>query len=336
MMIFTPPAWVRNIAPAMLAALVFPTVSFAQELGLPAQCTPGKDCFVQNFVDMLPGGGVSDPFCGTATYDGHDGLDLRIRSMADAERGVAVIAVADGTVEGLRDGVPDRLVVTETDRAAVADMECGNGVLLDHGGGMQTQYCHMKLGSVTVKKGDQVKRGDKLGEIGGSGMAAFPHVHLAVRRQGKPVDPMTGRSLADGCLKAGDQAASLFEPEVAAALGKGGPKLLGLGLAGGPVDYDALVAEGAPPAATAASSNLVGWGWFMNLRQGGRIYISIVGPDGDIFAETMSEALDRSKAAYSSFTGKRGSPKPGRYEMTIKVLENMGPVLEQTQDFTIE
>jgi hypothetical protein len=74
----------------------------------------------------------------------------------------------------------------------------------------------------------------------------------------------------------------------------------------------------------------------MNLRQGDRIYISIVGPDGDIFAETMSEALDRSKAAYSSFTGKRGSPKPGRYEMTIKVLENMGPVLQQTQDFTIE
>lgn len=303
---------------------------------MPAECTPGKDCFVQNFVDMDAGSGVSDSFCGTATYDGHDGLDLRVRSMADAERGVAVTAVADGTVEGLRDGVPDRLVATEADQAAVADVECGNGVLLDHGGGMQTQYCHMRQGSVAVKKGGRVKRGDRIGEIGASGFATFPHVHLTVRRQGKPVDPMTGHSLAEGCLKDGTQPASLFAPGIAKELGKGGPTLLGLGLAGQPVDYDALVVSGAPPAANAASANLVGWGWFINLREGDRVYISLVGPDGDIFAENMSPPLDRSKASYSSFAGKRGKPKPGSYELTIEVLENMQPVLQQKQDFTVE
>jgi hypothetical protein len=335
-MIVAPLTTIRNLALAMLAALASPSGALAQELGMPAQCAPGKDCFLQNFVDTLPGEGVSDSFCGTATYEGHDGIDLRIRSMADVRRGVAVTAVADGVVNGLRDGVPDRLVETESDAAAVAGMDCGNGVLVDHGNGVQTQYCHMRQDSVVVKKGDQVKRGDKLGEIGASGMAAFPHVHLTVRKDGKPLDPMTGRSLSEGCLKDGASAKPLFEPGIAEALGKGGPELLGLGLAGGPVDYDALVADGAPPSATAGSANLVGWGWFINLHRGERIYISIVGPNGDIFAETMSEALDRSKAAYSSFTGKRGSPRPGRYQMTIKVLENMTPVLQQTQDFTIE
>ncbi|MDQ6436199.1 M23 family metallopeptidase [Mesorhizobium sp. LHD-90] len=325
------------LAVSVALAFVSPRIGLADEgLGLPADCKPGQNCFVQQFADMDAGPGVADPFCGTATYDGHDGIDLRVRSMADVKQGIAVTAVADGAVDGLRDGVPDRLVITEADRAAVAGIDCGNGVLLDHGGGMQTQYCHMRQGSVTVNKGDQVKRGEKLGEIGASGMAAFPHVHLTARKEGKPIDPMTGRPLSQGCLKDGAQPASLFEPDVAGALGKGGPQLLGAGLAGGPLDYDALVVDGAPPAATGSSPNLVGWGWFMNLRKGDRIYISIVGPDGDIFAETMSPPLDRSKAAYSSFTGKRGSPKPGRYQMTIEVLENMQPVLSETRDIVVE
>src|SRR5690348_1407100 len=69
------------------------------ELGLPAACTLGKDCFVQQFADddTRPGE-AADPFCGSATYDGHDGTDLRVLSLADVARGVAVVAVTDGKV----------------------------------------------------------------------------------------------------------------------------------------------------------------------------------------------------------------------------------------------
>ncbi|MEQ1951486.1 M23 family metallopeptidase [Mesorhizobium sp. CN2-181] len=303
---------------------------------MPAQCMPGKDCFVQQFADMDPGPAVIDPFCGSASYEGHDGIDLRILSMADVERGVPVIAMADGTVGNLRDGEPDHLMLTAADQQAVGDKECGNGVIIDQGGGLEVQYCHMRQGSIAVKTGDKVKRGQPIGYVGASGAAAFPHVHITVRRDGAALDPMTGHALSGGCLKEGEQAKPLFAPDVAASLGKGGPQLLGFGLAGSPVDYDALVVSGAPPAATAASANLVGWGWFINLRKGDRIYISLIGPDGNVFAESMSEELDRNKAAYSSFAGKRGTPKPGRYELTIKVLENMRPVLSQTTDITIE
>src|SRR5690242_4252032 len=102
---------------ALLLALSFPLLAPASagaiELGLPAQCTLGKDCFVQQFADddQRPGE-VADPFCGAATYDGHDGTDLRVLSMADVARGVPVVAVADGKVLRGRDGEPDRLIET--------------------------------------------------------------------------------------------------------------------------------------------------------------------------------------------------------------------------------
>src|SRR5262249_28255179 len=118
-------ALLSAIAPlALTLALLFPGAARALELGLPAECTLRKDCFVHQLADNATRPGeVADPFCGNATYDGHDGTDLRILSMADVARGVPVVAVADGKVLRGRDGEPDRLVTTEADRAAVADKE---------------------------------------------------------------------------------------------------------------------------------------------------------------------------------------------------------------------
>lgn len=320
----------------LVAALAVGAPAIAQDLGLPAQCTPGEDCFVQQFVDMQQGSGVKDPYCGTASYDGHEGTDLRIRSMADVARGVPVIAMADGTVLRGRDGVADRLVATDKDRAAVADVECGNGVIIDHGDGLEVQYCHMRQGSVVAKSGDKVVRGAKLGEVGASGMAAFPHVHVTVRKNGTVVDPMTGRTLDQGCAEDAGEAKPMFAPDIATELGLGQPQLLATGLAGGPVDYDALVTSGAPPAATAASPNLVGWGWFINLRDGDRVHIKITGPDGGVFAETMTERMDRPKAAYSAFTGKRGAPKPGPYQLEVEVWGDAGAIARKASTITID
>ena len=67
--------------------------------------------------------------------------------------------------------------------------DCGNGVLVDHGDGWETQYCHMKQGSVRVTSGDAVGAGAVLGQIGQSGMAAFPHLHLSVRHNADKIDP---------------------------------------------------------------------------------------------------------------------------------------------------
>src|SRR5690606_27061924 len=106
--------------------------ALALDFGLPAACRLGEDCFVQQYPDMDPGSGAVDPFCGSATYDGHDGTDLRILSMKDVARGIQVLAMADGRVLRSRDGEPDRLVLTAEDRKVVSSKECGNGLVIQH------------------------------------------------------------------------------------------------------------------------------------------------------------------------------------------------------------
>ena len=177
---------------------------------MPADCALGRDCFVQQFPDMDPGPDAVDPFCGSATYDGHDGTDLRILSLADVARGVPVIAMADGKVLRLRDGEPDRLVLNDDDRKAVASKECGNGLVIDHGDGLEVQYCHLKQGSISVSAGAIVKRGDHVGEIGASGLAQFPHVHVTVRKNGRKIDPSTGNAIGAGCKPDPTSAGALF------------------------------------------------------------------------------------------------------------------------------
>ena len=127
------------------------------QLQLPVRCEIGRDCFVQQYVDVDPGEGFKDYTCGQQSYDGHKGTDIRLRSTADVALNVAVLAAADGVVKGGRDGMADQLVNSKPVPENVKDRECGNGVLIDHPGGWQTQYCHMKRGSVRVKKGDVVR-----------------------------------------------------------------------------------------------------------------------------------------------------------------------------------
>jgi hypothetical protein len=316
--------------------MLLSTSASALELGLPAQCVIGKDCFVQQYPDMDAGPAVADPFCGPATYDGHDGTDLRVLSMADVARGVAVLAVADGKVLRSRDGVPDHLVTSEADRAAVADKECGNGMIVDLGSGFEVQYCHLREGSLAVKPGDLVKRGQKLGEIGASGLAQFPHVHLTVRHDGKVVDPATGRDLSAGCLRTGETAQPLFTPDIVAELGKGESQTIAFGVAGGPVDNAALSVSGPPPQATVASPAIVGWGWFINLRQGDRIVVGLSGPDGQPIAVNRSDPMDRAKASYSAFAGKKGAPKPGVYTVKVAVERDGSVLFERSGTYSVE
>jgi hypothetical protein len=47
-------------------------------------CELGKICFVQNYVDVDPGPAALDFTCGSATYDGHKGIDIRL-SVQDGE-----------------------------------------------------------------------------------------------------------------------------------------------------------------------------------------------------------------------------------------------------------
>ncbi|MGB3193099.1 MAG: M23 family metallopeptidase [Limnoraphis sp.] len=170
----------------------------------PILCNIGEDCFILLYPDRDPSTAAVDFGCGRQTYNGHKGTDFAISDAGIMAYGVPVLASAPGKVLRVRDGVEDRRVQDEFDRNAVEGSECGNGVVIDHsiisnGVGWETQYCHLRQGSIEVQPGDIVDTGNVLGLVGASGLASFPHVHLSVRYQGKVVDPFVGPNASSGC-----------------------------------------------------------------------------------------------------------------------------------------
>jgi murein DD-endopeptidase MepM/ murein hydrolase activator NlpD len=73
--------------------------------------------------------------------------------------------------------------------------EAGNAVVIRHRDGWETQYTHLKRGSVRVAPDDRVTRGQALGAVGLSGCTVFLHAEFSVLRTGRALDPFTGRSI---------------------------------------------------------------------------------------------------------------------------------------------
>jgi len=63
----------------------------------------------------------------------------------------------------------------------------GQSVFIDHGQGLITMYCHLSV--INVKEGDEVKQGDKMGEVGRTGRATGPHLHWSVSLNNARIDP---------------------------------------------------------------------------------------------------------------------------------------------------
>ena len=64
----------------------------------------------------------------------------------------------------------------------------GRQILLNHGFGYKTRYAH--LSKIEVMPGQKVKRGEKIGEVGNTGLSKGPHLHYEVIYKGVHVDPI--------------------------------------------------------------------------------------------------------------------------------------------------
>jgi len=103
----------------------------------------------------------------TGRIEFHSGLDI------PNPTGTPVYAPGNATVE------------------ATGEMS-GNGrtVVLNHGQGITTQYLH--LSKIHVNRGQQVRKGQQIAEVGNTGRSTSPHLHYEVRVNGVPIDPRRG------------------------------------------------------------------------------------------------------------------------------------------------
>ncbi len=316
----------------MALSLTVPEIAQAQEMlfRLPAACEVGRTCFIQHYVDHDTSPGSQDYRCGTLTYDGHDGTDIRLPTTAAQKAGIDVLAAADGKVLRTRDSMED-ISVSGRGRESVENTECGNGALVDHGHGWQTQYCHMAKDSLAVKPGDTVKAGDRIGRIGLSGATEFPHLHFTVRKDGEVVDPFTSGPASQAC-GAGQQA-SLWEPSVQSALAYQAGSVLNKGFAPGPVTMEAIesgASEQNTP--TTSSPALVAFVRAIGLKGGDVQVLTLFDTDGKPIAQNKAPPLDRDKAQWMMFAGIKqpaGGFRPGLYRAIYRVERDGKPAIEQ-------
>ncbi|MDB5432331.1 MAG: peptidase [Caulobacter sp.] len=299
----------------------------------PIGCRVGEVCQIQQYFDHDPGPGAKDYRCGGETYEGHDGTDIRVPDLAAVRRGIPVVAAAAGTVRGGRDGMDDVNVAKIGGRPAVANRECGNGVVIVHPGGWETQYCHMRKGSVLVKPGQAVTTGQPLGMVGMSGDAEFPHVHLSVRHGAEKIDPFAYGAAPGAC----GTGASLWSKSAQAQLAYRSPALLNAGFATGGVSTDDVEAAAIPPPSR-QSAGLVAYVRAIGLKQGDIAVLRLTGPNGAELGVSTSAPMNRDKAQWLMFAGKKrpaeGWPA-GRYHAVFEVRRQAKVVLTRAFDLTL-
>lgn len=100
------------------------------------------------------------------TLQSHQGVDYTV------PEGSSVFATADGIVK----------------EVSGRNSTFGQNIVIDHGNGYLTQYCH--LSASKVRKGQRVRRGDIIALSGNSGLSLSPHLHYEVRYEGMRVDPI--------------------------------------------------------------------------------------------------------------------------------------------------
>jgi len=102
--------------------------------------------------------------------------------------GADILAVADAKVVSTLDGLEDQKPGTLPDPATInLENVDGNHVVLDIGEGLYAFYAHMEKGSVLVKPGEKVTRGQVLGKLGNTGNTSAPHLHFQVMGTPSPL-----------------------------------------------------------------------------------------------------------------------------------------------------
>ena len=207
-------------------------------------------------------------------------------------------------------------------------------MLIDHGGGWQTQYCHLRKGSVRVRAQERVERGTHLGLVGLSGKTAFPHVHLTVRHNGQVVDPFTGQLQSAGC---GKEEQSLWRTEAKVSYEE--VALVNAGFAGNVPDIDAIRSGALPDGSVQPTASvLVLWVDVVGARQGDQLRFQVSGPDGQMVVDKVNR-VEKTQARRFVYAGQRlraNTWPSGTYSGQVTLTrEGEGRPIEQSVTRTV-
>lgn len=280
---------------------------------LPLDCTLQQNCWILNYVDTDPGPKARDSLCKARTYNGHKGTDFAIRDLTIMNKGVTVRAAASGTVLRIRNNAADKIDPAAKHRTK--GLDCGNGIVLRHSGGWETQYCHLRKGSITVRPGDPVRRDQSMGLVGLSGRTEFPHVHLSVRHAGRVFDPVTDRLTSQPCGPNAKRGLTprplIYRPSEMYAVGFSAHPPTARGL-----KRDASERRDLPSDAPA----LILWGAMFGTEAGQTLTIEIKNPDGTVLLR-QENTVQRGQAWRMAFAGKKRRQglrwPPGQYTGTV-------------------
>ncbi len=109
------------------------------------------------------------------TYQGNSEDNKNYRAY-----GAEIHAVADGVVTQTKDGIPQNIPNKPAVVPITLETIGGNHVITEIGDGLYAFYAHMQPGSLRVKVGDKVHRGQVLGLLGNSGNSSEPHLHFHI------------------------------------------------------------------------------------------------------------------------------------------------------------
>ena len=299
-------------------------------LDWPIDCTLGRTCFIEDFVDADPGPGQSDYTCGVKSRNDHRGTDIALLSFDAMEAGVDVLAAADGVVAATRDDMPDRAVTPEN-RADIAGRECGNAIRLRHANGSHTLYCHLRQGSLRVTQGQTVTAGQPMALVGLSGLTNYPHLHIGVLRDGAIIDPFA--PTATGSCGTTDGPPLWTTPIPYAPTG-----LFTAGFATSVPEFDD-VKSGTARATTARPSDpLLVYGFAFHAEQGDVMHLSAFGPAGETLFDhsvLIKTGNDRLFRAYGRRAPAEGWPK-GAYRGYARLMRGDTVLAVRHADLTVQ
>jgi hypothetical protein len=292
----------------------------------PIACNIGQDCWISGYMGHKAKEDATESLdykCGFQTSGDQISTDFTLRDLTQQRQNIAILAPADGKIIRLRNLYDDAFSDDEKmESLKQQNKGCGNGLVIDHGEGWQSVFCHIQKDSFAVKEGDTVTTGQNLANVGYSGATQQPMLHFSVFHNQKPVDPFIGPHTPPcmSTLKTHTPPESLwvkgldlpYEPIsiIAAGFRNNVPSKEDL-------QEDSRNIETLRP----TSSALVFYGIVLNPHQGDRIDLTIKDPNGHIIAQReFIETKQRQRQNYYVGINNKATLPEGSYTGTIKLV----------------